>query len=59
MKHFMGKLPEYFEMLVGAVLVVIVVQYALITGAVKPGHLVSGFFQLGSVAELCYCCLTD
>ena len=46
MKHFMGKLPEYFEMLVGAVLVVIVVQYALITGAVKPGHLVSGFFQL-------------
>jgi len=46
MKRFTTKLPEYFEILVGSVLVIIVVQYALITGVVKSGHLVSGLFQL-------------
>jgi hypothetical protein len=46
MKYFVAKLPKYFELLVGISLAVIVVQYALITGVVKPGHLVSGLLQL-------------
>jgi len=33
-------------MLVGAVLVVVVVQYMLLTGLMHPGHLITGFFQL-------------
>jgi len=39
-------MPKYTDGLIGAVLVVIVVQYALITGVVRPGHLVSGILQL-------------
>ncbi len=46
MRHLMVKLPKYFEPLVGAVLVIIVVQYALITGMLKPDHLVFSLFQL-------------
>jgi len=47
MKHFAAKLPKYFEPLIGAVLVLIVVQYALITGVLKMDHPVSGLLQLG------------
>lgn len=46
MRRLMSRLPKYFEPLVGAVLVIIVVQYALITGVLKPDHLVFSLLQL-------------
>ena len=47
MKYFAAKLPKYFELLIGTTLVVIVLQYALITGVLKLDHPVSGLIQLG------------
>lgn len=47
MKYFVAKLPQYFEILVGISLVVVVAQYALITGVVRPDHPVLSLFQLG------------
>lgn len=46
MRRLMSRLPKYFEPLVGAVLVIIVVQYALITGVLKPDHPVFSLLQL-------------
>ncbi len=46
MRHLMAKLPKYFEPLMGGVLVVIVVQYALITGVLMPDHPVFSLLQL-------------
>ncbi len=41
--------PKYFYTLLGAVLVVVVIQYALLTGAVRPVHLI---FEL--IRIFCY-----
>lgn len=38
--------PKYFNGLLGAVLVVMVVQYALLTGLVRPVHLVFQIMQI-------------
>jgi hypothetical protein len=46
MKQFTDNLPHYFEFLAGASLVVILAQYALVTGAARSGHLVSDLFQI-------------
>jgi hypothetical protein len=46
MRHLMLNLPKYLEPLVGAVLVVIVVQYALITGVMRPDHLIFSVLQM-------------
>ena len=46
MKQSMSRLPKYFETLVGAVLVVLTIQYMLLTGLVHPAHLVSRLLQL-------------
>ncbi|MDD3276380.1 MAG: hypothetical protein PHP93_04955 [Kiritimatiellales bacterium] len=46
MKRLAAKLPKYGEALVGAAVVVITVQYALITGVMNLNHPVSGLSQL-------------
>ena len=46
MKQSMARLPKYFETLVGAILVVVVLQYMQLTGLVHPAHLISRLLQL-------------
>lgn len=53
MKGKMKIVPKYLNGLLGALLVVMVVQYALLTGLVRPIHLV---FQLMQI--FCYLLLT-
>jgi len=44
--------PKYFQFLVGSLLVVMVVQYALLTGVWSPVHIVFILLQI-----FCYCLL--
>ncbi|HNX53520.1 MAG TPA: hypothetical protein PKI68_07225 [Pontiellaceae bacterium] len=53
MKQKLKIAPKYFHGLLGALLVVMVVQYALLTGLVRPIHLVFQLMQL-----FCYLLLT-
>ncbi|HPR83529.1 MAG TPA: hypothetical protein PLD51_06690 [Pontiellaceae bacterium] len=53
MKQKLKIAPKYFHGLLGALLVVMVVQYALLTGLVHPIHLVFQLMQL-----FCYLLLT-
>ncbi|MCC7300310.1 MAG: hypothetical protein IT583_04465 [Verrucomicrobia bacterium] len=46
MKRIWKIVPKYFHGLLGAVLVVMVVQYALLTGLVRPAHLIFQIMQL-------------
>ncbi len=45
-KHRWEIVPKYLRGLLGAILVVMVVQYALLTGLVHPVHLISAIMQL-------------
>lgn len=53
MKNSWKRVPKYLNSLLGALLVVMVVQYALLTGLVRPVHLVFQIMQI-----FCYLLLT-
>jgi len=53
MKNCWNRMPKYLNSLLGALLVVMVVQYALLTGLVRPVHLVFQIMQI-----FCYLLLT-